>query len=182
MLFEPIEAHIPSEYLVKLAIDPWELRDAQKLRRAVFCHEQAIFVHDDRDAIDEIATTIVALSCIAGQPDQVVGTVRIHEDPARPGVWCGSRLAVHASFRRVSRIGTALIRLAVCTAHARSCHTFLAHVQKQNVPMFELLHWRSLQEVVLHGRPHHFMQADLAHYPPFSAGEAGFVVTGKIAA
>ncbi|MBI3528862.1 MAG: GNAT family N-acetyltransferase [Betaproteobacteria bacterium] len=181
MLFEPIEDHVPSEFLVKLALDPWELRDAMRLRKAVFCHEQGIFSGDDRDAIDDSAITLVAISCIAGVPDQVVGTVRIHEE--KSGVWYGSRLAVHASFRRVSHIGASLIRLAVGSAHARGCGTFLAHVQSQNARMFERLHWRTLMEVQLHGRPHHFMQADLAHYPPLHEGATGFMVAGgKVAA
>jgi len=180
MLFEPIEAHIPNEFVVKPAADPWEQRDARRLRRAVFCEEQGVFVGDDRDAIDDVATTLVAVSYIAGTPDQVVGTVRIHEQ--QPGIWFGSRLAVHPSFRRISRIGASLIRLAVCTAHGRSCRVFLAHVQSQNAQMFERLHWRTLEQVVLHGRPHHFMQADLAHYAPIAEGSAGFFVTSKLAA
>jgi len=179
MLFEPIEAYVPSEYVVKPVTAPWESRDAYALRRATFCAEQGIFAGDDRDATDDVATLLVAVSCIAGESDQVVGTVRIHA--TAPGIWFGSRLAVHPGFRRVSRIGAALIRLAVCTAHARGCRTFLAHVQSQNAPMFARLHWHTLEEVVLHGRPHHFMQADLAHYPPL-AGEAGFVVAAKLAA
>jgi putative N-acetyltransferase (TIGR04045 family) len=179
MLFEPIADHVPSEFLVKLALDPWELRDAMRLRCAVFCHEQGIFSGNDRDAIDDSAITLAAISCIAGVPDQVVGTVRIHEE--QPGIWFGSRLAVHASFRRVSRIGTSLIRLAVSTGHARGCRTFFAHVQSQNAPMFERLHWQSRQQMLLHGRPHHLMQADLAHYPPFEA-DAGFIVVAKAAA
>jgi putative N-acetyltransferase (TIGR04045 family) len=180
MLFEPIEAHIPSEFMVKAALDPWELRDARHLRRAVFCEEQGVFAGDDRDAIDEVATTLVAVSYIAGNPDQVVGTVRIHEQ--QPGVWFGSRLAVHPSFRRIGRIGASLIRLAVRRAHGGGCRTFLAHVQSQNAPMFERLHWQTLEQVVLHGRPHHFMRADLAHYPPMESGSAGFLITWKLAA
>lgn len=180
MLFEPIEAHTPCEYIIKLALDPWERRDAYALRRSVFCGEQGIFGDDDRDAIDDIAQLIVAVSCIAGVPDQVVGTVRIHQ--AGPEVWWGSRLAVHPSFRRVGRIGAALIRLAVTTAHAHGCQRFLAHVQSQNAPMFRRLHWNEIDELDLHGRPHRFMKADLAHYPPFGGGATGFVVTCQVAA
>jgi putative N-acetyltransferase (TIGR04045 family) len=175
MLFEPIEDHVPSEFLVKLATEAWEQRDARQLRRTVFCLEQAVFEGDDRDATDARATTLVAVACIAGVPDQVVGTVRIHEDA--PGLWYGSRLAVHPGFRRLSRIGASLIRLAVGTAHARGCTTFRAHVQSQNAPMFERLHWHTLSILQLHGRPHHHMQADLSHYPPLN-GESGFIVAG----
>lgn len=180
MLFEQIEAHTPCEYLIKLAVDSWEYRDAYALRRAVFCREQGLFGDDDRDAIDDIASLIVAVSCIAGVPDQVVGTVRIHQ--TGPDTWWGSRLAVHPSFRRVGRIGAALIRLAVTTAHARGCRQFLAHVQNQNAAMFRRLHWNEIDELELHGRRHRFMQADLAHYPPLGGGATGFVVISRAAA
>ena len=69
-------------------------------------------------------------------------------------------------FRQVGRLGTELIRLAVSTANARGCQTFLAHVQMQNVPLFRRLHWQVLDEVDLHGVRHARMQADLAAYPP----------------
>jgi len=175
MLFEPIEAHVPSEYRVKLAADPWEQRDAARLRRAVFCDEQGIFETDDRDAIDPIAVTLVAVACIAGVPDQVVGTVRIHQESA--SIWYGSRLAVHRSFRRVHHIGAGLIKLAVGIAHARGCKTFLAHVQSQNAAMFERLHWSTLHELTMHGRPHHLMRADLNAYPAMNATQTGIVLT-----
>ena len=180
MLLEPVEAYVPCEYRVKLASDAWELGESRALRRAVFCDEQGIFIGDDTDGIDRYASTIVAVSCIAGVPDQVVGTVRIHQEG--PATWYGSRLAVQPLFRRVSRIGTSLIRMAVGSAHARGCRVFLAYVQKQNVAMFERLHWRSLREVTLHGRLHDFMQADLSHYPPIRDGGCGLVVAGRLAA
>jgi putative N-acetyltransferase (TIGR04045 family) len=174
MFFDPLEVQLPSEYRAKLALDPWERRDAAALRRAVFCAEQGLFGADDRDEVDDVAATLVAVSCVAGVADQVVGTVRIHEP--RPHVWLGSRLAVHPAFRRVHRIGASLIRLAVCTAHARGARSFRAHVQSQNAPMFERLHWRTLEKVALHGRAHHFMQADLAHYPPCHDAATGFML------
>lgn len=163
------DAPFPGEYRVKLAGEPWERRGAERLRRAVFCDEQGLFRSDDRDSVDPMAVPIVALACVAGVPDEVVGTVRIHQ--AQAGVWLGSRLAVAQSHRRVAKLGPALIRLAVGTAHGRGCRRFLAHVQYQNAPLFHALHWRTLDVTVLHGRPHHFMEADLAHYPPLPAGE-----------
>ena len=48
--------------------------------------------------------------------------------------------------------------------------------------MFERLHWRSLGEVDLHGRPHHLMEADLAHYPPMADPVAGITALAKRAA
>jgi putative N-acetyltransferase (TIGR04045 family) len=164
---------MPCEFRIKWAASAWEREQAFALRRAVFCIEQGIFAGDDRDAVDERAQTLVALSCIGGAYDRVVGTVRIHE--AEPAQWWGSRLAVHAAFRHHGRIGATLIRLAVCSAHARGSTRFLAHVQDQNVAMFERLHWLALEPELLHGRPHCRMQAELAHYPPCRDPFAGFV-------
>jgi putative N-acetyltransferase (TIGR04045 family) len=179
MIFEPVKPFLPSEYQVKYATEAWERHGAAALRRAVFCQEQGLFAGDDRDEIDRVATCIVALSLLAVTADAVVGTVRIHEES--PGIWWGSRLAVAAGHRRVSALGTALIRLAVSSAHARGCTRFLAHVQSQNALLFQRLHWRTLEIVELHGWPHHRMEADLDFYPPFAAPEIGFLALRKAA-
>lgn len=106
--------------------------------------------------------------------------MRIHEDRASdPGLWWGSRLAVHPAFRSQGRLGATLIRLAVTSAHARGCHTFLAHVQAQNLPLFRRLHWTPLQAETLHGRPHWLMQAQLDHYPPCYDVYTGFVTRAQ---
>lgn len=167
----------PCEYRIKWATSAWEREQAFALRRAVFCVEQGVFVGDDLDVIDARAQCLVALSMLGGMPDQVVGTVRIHE--GEPGVWWGSRLAVHAAFRSQGRIGATLIKLAVSSAHGLGCDSFLAHVQSQNLPLFRRLHWSALQAETLHGRPHHLMQADLAHYPPCRDPVTGFVAQGR---
>ncbi len=179
MIFDPFPEFLPSEYRVKFATEPWERRDAAALRRRVFCDEQKIFAGDDRDAIDEVAIPIVALSSFAVATQEVVGTVRIHR--AEPGVWWGSRLAVAGAYRRVSALGTSLIRLAVSSAHARGCKRFYAHVQTQNAPLFHRLGWTTLDEKLLHGHPHHFMQADLGRYPPIADAEVGFLSLPKAA-
>ena len=166
-------AFVPCEFRVKWAQAGWEQQEALALRRAVFCDEQKVFEGHDLDAVDTAATTLVALSRIAVMDDQVAGTVRIHQ--AEPGLWWGSRLAVQCAFRRHGHIATTLIRLAVSSAHARGCRIFLAHVQSQNVPLFEHLQWRSLRTETLHGRPHMLMQADLAAYPPCYDPYTGFV-------
>ncbi|MBX3603649.1 MAG: GNAT family N-acetyltransferase [Piscinibacter sp.] len=179
-------AFVPCEFRVKWADSGWEIAQARALRRAVFCAEQGVFEGDDLDALDARAQTLVAVSALGGMPDQVVGTVRIHaaedgpahdDDPA--GVWWGSRLAVAPALRKHGHLGAGLIRLAVSSAHARGCRMFLAHVQSQNVPLFEKLHWRALRAETLHGRPHHLMQADLAHYPPCHDPLTGFVTGGR---
>ena len=163
----------PCEFRIAWAASDWQRREAMALRRAVFCVEQGIFPGDDRDAIDERAQLLVAQACVGGMPDQVVGTVRIHVEG--DGTWWGSRLAVHAAFRHHGRIGATLIRLAVSSAHALGASRFLAHVQAQNVPLFERLHWRGLGAETLHGRPHERMEAELAMYPPCAQPWAGFV-------
>lgn len=165
-------------FRIQWASIPWMQREALALRQQVFCEEQRIFDRDDRDAIDEQPGTrlLVACSTLAGLPDEVVGTVRIYE--AGPGLWWGSRLAVAAHWRRHSQLGTGLIRLAVRSAHARGCREFLAHVQMQNVPLFERLHWHQEDVVTLLGMPHALMRADLRHYPPCHNPEEGFVLAG----
>jgi putative N-acetyltransferase (TIGR04045 family) len=180
MIFDPFPVFLPSEYRVKFATEAWERRAAAALRREVFCAEQGLFEDDDRDDVDAVAIPLVAISSLGVAPHDVVGTVRIHE--AEPGVWWGSRLAVGSDYRRIGALGSALIRLAVCSAHARGCRRFYAHVQSQNAPLFRRLHWRTLNETELRGRPHHFMQADLAHYPPIADPETGFLSLPKQAA
>jgi len=151
---------------VKLVTSLRELLAAQALRRAVFCDEQGLFDGDDADAIDARALTLVAIARYTDGREKVVGTVRIHEES--PRIWYGSRLAVVRQARRHHDVGSGLIRLAVTTAHARGCEEFLAHVQSQNVPLFEKLHWRGIKTLELHGRPHTLMNADLSYYPPNS--------------
>src|SRR5580700_8699354 len=173
MIFDPFPVFLPAEYRVKLATEAWERREAAALRRQVFCEEQGIFDGDDRDDIDAVAIPLVIISSLGVAPHDVVGTVRIHE--AEPGIWWGSRLAVAADYRRIGALGTALIRLAVSSAHARGCRRFFAHVQSQNALLFRRLHWHTIEETEFHGRAHHFMQADLAHYPPIADAETGFL-------
>src|ERR1700728_2038731 len=167
MIFEPFERFSASEFRVKFAASRWEREGAYALRRQVFCGEQGLFGQDDRDAVDDYAITLVALSMLGVAADQVVGTVRIHED--EPGLWRGSR------------IGATLIRLAVSSAHAMGCRTFLAHVQAQNALMFQQMHWETMAEVELHGRPHVKMRADLDFYPPCHTPEIGYVALRKAA-
>ena len=167
----------PSGFRVQWASNGWMQQQAHALRRQVFCEEQGLFGGDDLDALDRdepTTRTLVALSCLAGEADELLGTVRMHR--AAPGVWWGSRLAVQRAWRTHRGLGSTLIRLAVTSAHALGCETFLAHVQAQNVPLFQRLHWQVRDEMLLHGRMHALMQADLAHYPPCHTPYAGFVI------
>ena len=173
-------AFISGAYCIKHVTAGWERQGCLALRRAVFCDEQAIFEADDRDALDDTALPIAAIACVAGMPEQVVGTVRIHQ--AEPGLWWGSRLAVHRDCRGAAWLGTQLIQHAVGTARARGCTRFLAQVQVQNLRLFERLHWQSLQAIRVQGRPHVLMQANLAHCPPRIEDELRLVVQARAAA
>jgi putative N-acetyltransferase (TIGR04045 family) len=179
MIVDNILPFLPCEFRIKFAASRWERGGSYALRRAVFCDEQGIFRTSDRDETDEHAIPIVALSMLGVASDQVVGTVRIHEEA--PGVWWGSRLAVESEYRRICAIGATLIRLAVSSANAMGCQTFLAHVQKQNEPLFRQMNWRTIEEVDLLGRPHLKMQADLSAYPPCATPELGYVALRKAA-
>jgi putative N-acetyltransferase (TIGR04045 family) len=176
--FAPFSA---CHFRLKAATERWESEGAAALRRRVFCDEQQIFRDHDRDAIDDTAVHLVALSTMAVLTDEVVGTVRIHE--AEPGVWYGSRLAVDMRYRRVGALGAALVRLAVASARSLGCARFYAHIQPQNEAMFRRLAWERISEVELHGRPHVFMQADLAAYLPLAHAPEGFhALAGRVAA
>ena len=173
MIIERPRVFVTPEFLIRSATQAWEIGGAASLRHRTFVEEQGIFNTHDRDEIDNAATPLVAISTIAAEADEVVGTVRIHEDT--PGVWWGSRLAVAPAYRRVGRLGAELIRLAVGTAHEHGCTLFLAHVQMQNVPIFEKLNWLSVSVVDVHGHPHMKMQADLASYPPIADPARGWM-------
>ncbi|BAT59567.1 acetyltransferase GNAT family protein [Variibacter gotjawalensis] len=182
MIFEPVPQFLAPEFMIKFAVDDWEREAAAALRRQVFCAEQKVFERDDRDETDNIAIPLVALSMLGVAAGDVVGTVRIHPDVDEADVWWGSRLAVERSYRKLGAIGSGLIRLAVSSARARGCKRFLANVQSQNALMFQHLHWRSLGEFDYCGRPHHRMEAELDHYPPFLTPEIGFHALPKMAA
>ena len=179
MIFEPFERFSASEFRVKFAASRWEREGAYALRRQVFCDEQGLFGQTiaTRSMITRSRSSLCR--CSASRRDQVVGTVRIHED--EPGLWRGSRLAVAREYRRIGAIGATLIRLAVSSAHAMGCRTFLAHVQAQNAPLFQQMHWETMAEVELHGRPHMRMRADLDFYPPCHTPEIGYVALRKAA-
>jgi putative N-acetyltransferase (TIGR04045 family) len=162
MILEPVVPFRSRDVGFKLAFDDWEIAAYHRLRRRIFCDEQGLFVGDDRDAIDEEALPIVALTRLAGMPDDVVGVVRVWQE--HPGQWWGGRLGTHPDHRRDGTIGPGLVRLAVRTACRRGCRRFRATVQVPNVALFERLHWGVVGETTVCGRPHALMEADLAHY------------------
>ena len=110
MLIEKPKFYICPEFIIRQAYRPWEVAGSNQLRHDTFVNEQGIFDGNDRDEIDRDMITIVAVSTLAAEEDEVVGTVRIHQPEL--GVWWGSRLSVAPKYRRVGKIGPELIRFA----------------------------------------------------------------------
>lgn len=162
-------------YHICAAVEPWMQAGAKALRHRVFVQEQGVFANHDGDAIDDVALPLVAIAEGATGGPLVAGTVRIHE--AAPGIWWGSRLAVSEEWRRVGKLGSELIRLAVGTARARGATEFHAHVQRQNVVLFRRLHWAETAGLDLHGRAHAHMLADLGRYPLIRDPECGWRIS-----
>jgi putative N-acetyltransferase (TIGR04045 family) len=162
MILEAVVPFRSRDVGFKLALEDWELAAYYRLRRRIFCDEQRLFAADDRDGVDEAAFPIVAVTRVAGIPDDVVGVVRIWQES--PGHWWGGRLGTHPEHRRNGTIGPGLVRLAVRTACRRGCSRFRATVQVPNVPLFERLHWRAVGDGLVCGVPHALMEADLVHY------------------
>lgn len=165
------------------AFEPWQQRQYWDLRKEIFIDEQKLFEGSDRDKIDDHAIPIIAECSCGGALDQVIGMVRI--DEREPGIWYGSRLGVAELYRLLSGfnsdklfdqnipvhpftlgVGAGLIFKAVSTAQALGCKEFYAHIQIQNLKLFERLHWNVLEKVQLHGMEHVFVKADLSYYPP----------------
>ncbi len=155
---------LSQDIAASVARERWQIDAYYQLRRDIFEREQRLFHDSDVDEHDSHATPIVAMSFVAGMPDEVVGVVRIYQSEG--GTWYGGRLGVCHEYRRVGAVGGALIHTAVETAHAYGCTRFLATVQERNVRYFEHYDFHSLNELSVRGKPHHLMQADLDCFPP----------------
>ena len=167
---------------INIPTDISKLQDYYTLRRAIFCEEQQLFNVDDYDKKDALAIPIVALKHYLGAPDKVIGCVRIYEESERH--WFGGRLGVLPEYRSFSKficpnlftnkevsalykmsIAAGLIYRAVSMANFLGCTSFSAHVQEQNVRLFERLHWNKRKEIDVYGVKHFLMKADLDYYP-----------------
>ena len=141
-----------ADIVCRIAESNDELMQAFAVRRQVFVDEQALFQATDRDAYDERAVHLVALS-----RGKVVGTVRIyqHKDKA----WWGGRLAILKRYR--GRAGRMLVHKAMTIVRLNKAEHFFAYVQINNVAFFKSLHWKVAGEAFLHhGRQHVLMEAD----------------------
>jgi putative N-acetyltransferase (TIGR04045 family) len=155
---------LSKDIVAQVASEAWQKEAYFRLRRDIFEREQRLFSDSDVDEHDMHATPIVALSQVAGMPDEVIGVVRIYRSEG--DTWYGGRLGVAHHYRRVGAVGGALIHTAVSTAHAWGCTRFLATVQLRNVRYFEHYAFRSIREVMILNHAHHLMQADLGSFPP----------------
>ena len=71
-MFEPAPvAFVPPQFGIKLAAEAWESEAARALRRQVFCREQKLFSESDRDPIDAVAQTIVAVDYLMGMAHRI---------------------------------------------------------------------------------------------------------------
>jgi putative N-acetyltransferase (TIGR04045 family) len=122
---------------VRVASSAEDVAAHHAIRRAVFVDEQGIFEEDDRDAWDDAAVKVVAVS-----GDRIVGAVRLYPiDEA--GLWKGDRLAVLRDARRL-HVGAPLVRFAVRTAGERGGTRMIAKIQARNVAFFRHLGWTSV--------------------------------------
>jgi len=129
---------------------------AFQIRKAVFVKEQRIFKNADTDKHDS-----KGIHLVAKQDGRVVGTVRVYSAGTGNGDWMGGRLAVQKGFRE-SGAGELLVKEAVALVKKKSCNHFTAHIQKNNIPFFEQLGWKSVGPVQDHfGKPHQLMEANL---------------------
>jgi putative N-acetyltransferase (TIGR04045 family) len=160
----PVRRYVSPFIAFGVAREAWEIDAYWQLRREIFCQELEIFAGpaNERDPHDTRALPIVAVSHSAGNPEAVVGVVRVY--PVEGGTWYGGRLGVSRDYRVRPQVGSGLIGAAVRTAAAHGCKRFLAHVLAQNGSYFARHHFRALGELELWGRPHVLMQADMAAF------------------
>jgi putative N-acetyltransferase (TIGR04045 family) len=160
----PVRAFVSPFVTCAIARESWELGAYWQLRCDIFCEELGLFAGaaNERDRHDLLALPIVAVSHSAGNPEAVVGVVRIYA--ADSGVWFGGRLGVARNYRVRPQVGSGLISCAVQSAAAHGCERFLAHVLAENAAYFARHHFRPLAELELWGRRHVLMQAELAAF------------------
>ena len=142
----------------RIAATPEELDAHYRIRREVFVEEQELFAGDDRDEHDASPHAVHVLGFLDGEP---VGTVRLFPLDHGDRLWQGDRLAVQRA-ARIHGLGRPLVRFAVATAGERGGREMVAHIQLQNVALFERIGWRKHGEVEVYvGVPHQPMAIDL---------------------
>jgi putative N-acetyltransferase (TIGR04045 family) len=135
-----------------------ELDVHHRIRHEVFVEEQQLFTGSDRDEHDGQPGVVHVLALLNNEP---VGTVRLFPLDADGDLWQGDRLAVLRT-ARVYGLGRPLVRFAVATAGERGGREMVAHIQLQNVALFERLGWHKYGAIETYvGVAHQPMAIDL---------------------
>ncbi|RVU86420.1 GNAT family N-acetyltransferase [Leucothrix sargassi] len=166
---DSFKSFLSNDICVRPVNTDWERKGYYALRKQTFAKEQKILANnEERDSKDFQAIAIVALASNWHVDDEVIGAVRIYLESAsndEEQIWYGGRLCVSRPYRGRQSIGKALINEAVSRAIDLGCTQFYATVQPQNESYFHTVHWKTVGEVEVAGRPHVYMQADLSAYP-----------------
>jgi putative N-acetyltransferase (TIGR04045 family) len=133
------------------AATPEELEAHYRIRHEVFVEEQQLFAGSDRDDHDANPGAVHVVAFLGDDP---VGTVRLFPFTTADRLWQGDRLAVVRS-ARILGLGRPLVRFAVATAGERGGREMVAHIQLQNVALFERLGWHKNGEVEVYVGVHH---------------------------
>jgi len=151
------EPLLANEASCRVAATDAERVASMAVRHAVFVMEQGVFADTDRDAIDDLPTTLQLIGCVSSD---VVACVRVY--PLEGQLWKGDRLAVLPSHRTAS-LGADLVRLAVATAAANGGTRMVAMIQLPNVRFFERLGWSCDGDPTAYaGQPHQPMVIDFS--------------------
>lgn len=139
------EGAAPEEVSVscRAATTEEDLATHHAIRHAVFVQEQGFFDGSDRDARDEVPSTVKVVALVGSVAGGAVRLYPLDE----PGLWKGDRLAVLPTFRPRG-LGAHLVRFAVRTAGERGGELMVAHVQPRNVGFFRKLGWHMVGEPV----------------------------------
>lgn len=133
------------------ALSADELDTHYRIRHEVFVEEQQMFSGTDRDTYDDDPDAVHVLAFLNGD---AVGTVRLFPLDRAVRLWQGDRLAVLRS-ARILGLGRPLVRFAVATAGERGGREMVAHIQLQNVALFERLGWHKNGDIEVYVGVHH---------------------------
>ena len=136
---------------VRVAVSDVDVAAHHRIRHDVFVVEQGVFAGSDVDGRDADPATVKVLGWVGGDP---VGAVRLYPLGEPDGVWQGDRLAVLRS-ARIHGLGRPLVRFAVATAGERGGREMIAHIQLQNVALFERIGWHKNGDVEIYVGVHH---------------------------
>jgi putative N-acetyltransferase (TIGR04045 family) len=140
------------------AVTAEDLDTHYRIRHEVFVEEQQLFSGTDRDEYDDDPDVVHVLAFVNDDP---VGTVRLFPLDRADRLWQGDRLAVLRS-ARILGLGRPLVRFAVATAGERDGREMVAHIQVQNVALFERLGWHKNGGIEVYvGVQHQPMAIDL---------------------